>query len=252
MLAVIGGSVVTYIPTYASSSANVTITASGWIAGVPGGLTIIYVSDYEVQINWTKGEDAVNTMIRAAYGHAPTTISEGYQVYLGAGESGIDDSVALAGPDLVYYTAFSQNVNGIWAIEYSEEDTGHIMSVSFLFMGWLVLAIFFTWFSSKRPEMLIRLCSSLIWMGMGFWILLGGIENIEVGDSWIQILIWVFFIMAIVPFLVQMNTEIRRESKGMAWKEWGTPPEEIVDRDAEYRASIRRRIRKKRGQTRLW
>jgi len=43
----------------------------------------------------------------------------------------------------------SQNANGVWAVEYSEEDTGHIMSISFLFMGVLALAVFFTWFKSK-------------------------------------------------------------------------------------------------------
>jgi hypothetical protein len=226
---------------YAISSANITVGATGWICGAPGGLTITYITDYSLEINWTAGEDSVQTMIRAAYGHAPTSITDGYQVYLGAGESCYDNSTTLASPELVYYTAFSQNADGIWSLEYSEEDTGHLMSISFLFVGVLALAVFFTWFSSRRPEILVRLSASLIWMALGFWFLLGGIENIDIADSWNQILIWVFFVMAVVPFLVQMNTEIRRERRGRTWTEWGAPPDERLSEYDRYHRLLKSR-----------
>jgi hypothetical protein len=226
---------------HATSSANVTVGATGWIAGAPGGLTITYITDYSLQINWTMGEDAVQTMIRAAYGHAPTSITDGYQVYLGTGESCYDNSTTLAAPELVYYAAFSQNAGGIWSLEYSEEDTGHIMSISFFFIAWIVLAIFFTWFASRRPEMLVRLTASLLWMGLGFWLLLGGIENIDIADSWNQILIWIFFVMTVVPWIFQINTEIRRERRGRTWSEWGAPPEERLSPYEEHRRLLRSR-----------
>lgn len=47
----------------ASTSAEVAVTATGYVCGAPGGLTLTYISDYEVGISWTKGEDAVNTTV---------------------------------------------------------------------------------------------------------------------------------------------------------------------------------------------
>jgi len=232
-------------PVLAATSAEVTITATGYVCGSPGGFTITYISDYEVQLDWIKGVDADNTMIRAAFGHSPITIDEGYEVYNGPLETCIDNSVSLASSESVYYTAWSQSASGVWSLEYVEEDTGHLMSISFLFIGWLALAIFFTWFSSKRPEILIRLAAGLVWLGLGFWILLGGIDNIQIGDSWIQILIWVFFLMAAVPFLFQMNTEVRNERDGQVWTEWGGKPKESMPSGYEkYKKRLYRRTRR--------
>ena len=86
----------------ADTSADITITASGYICGAPGGFTITYVNDYEVQLDWSVGDNAVNTMVRAAYGHFPADITDGYQVYYGNGTTTNDDATSLAAPDIVY------------------------------------------------------------------------------------------------------------------------------------------------------
>ena len=236
----------------ADTSADVTITASGYICGAPGGFTITYVNDCEVQLDWSVGDNAVNTMVRAAYGRFPEDITDGYQVYYGNGITCTDDATSLAAPDIVYYRAWSQNANGLWnEITYGEDDTGDIMSVSFLFVGWIVLAIFFTWFSSRRPEILIRLVSSLIWMGLGFWTLTGGIDNIDMINSWNQMLVWVFFLMAVVPWLLQMNTEITKEKKGLSYKVWGTPPGEEETEYQRYSKELRYRMHRNKKKRRL-
>jgi len=133
------------IPTavMADTSADVTITASGYVCGAPGGFTITYVNDYELRLDWSVGDDAVNTMVRAAYGRFPEDITDGYQVYYGNGTTTTDDATSLAAPDIVYYRAWSQNVAGLWnEVSYGEDDSGDIMSVSFLFIAWVSLAIF--------------------------------------------------------------------------------------------------------------
>ena len=236
----------------ADTSADVTITASGYVCGAPGGFTITYVTDYEVQLDWTVGADAVNTMVRAAYGHFPTDITDGYQVYYGNGTTCNDDATSLAAPDIVYYRAWSQNAAGLWnEVTYAEDDTGDIMSVSFLFVGWLCLAIFLTWFSSRRPEILVRLVAGLTWMALGFWTLLGGITNIDMLNSWNQILVWVFFVMAVVPFLFQMNTEIKKEKKGLSYSVWGTPPDEEETSYQKYSRELRSRMSRHKRRRRL-
>jgi len=232
-------------PVKADSSTSITITAVGYICGMPGDFTLTYINDFEVGISWVTGEDAENTIVRAAFGRVPENISDGYQVYYGNETSCTDSALSLTGSDVIYYRAWCQRDDGVWSSLFASGDTGGFMSVSYLFLGWLALAIFMTWFSSRRPEILVRLSAGLIWLGMGFWILLGGIDNIEVGDSWIQILIWVCFVMCVVPFVFQMNTEIRKERKGQSWTEFGVPPDEDkVSGYEEYKKRLHRRTRR--------
>jgi len=236
----------------ADTSAGVVVTATGYICEAPGGFTITYVNDYELRLDWTVGTDAVNTMVRAAYGRFPEDITDGYQVYYGTGTTTTDDATSLAAPDIVYYRAWSQNVAGLWnEVSYGEDDSGDIMSVSFLFIAWVSLAIFLTWFSSRRPELLIKLVAGLTWMALGFWVLLGGITNLDMINSWNQILVWVFFIMAVVPFLAQMNTEIRKEKKGLSYTVWGTPPDESETEYQRYSKELRYRMHRHKKKKRL-
>ena len=94
---------------------TVTITVSKWIVGTPSGLILTYISDYEVGISWTKGEDAVNTMIRAAYGRVPTSRTDGYLVYYDDGVIASDTGVNFdEGVSDVYYRAWSESAEGFW------------------------------------------------------------------------------------------------------------------------------------------
>jgi len=234
-------------PALADTSLGVTISAVGYVCGVPGDFTLTYVNDYEVGISWVKGTDAENTMIRAAFGHVPENVSDGYQVYYGSGTSTSDTAISLAAPDVIYYRAWSQNTEGVWNPLFASGDTGGFMSASFLFVGLLIIAIFLTWMSSKRPEILVRLAAGLTWMATGFWLVLGDVTNLPLTAGWTQILVWVFFMMAAVPFLFQMNTEITTERKGQKWTAWGDqPPGERVSGYDDYKKRLLKRTRGRR------
>lgn len=236
----------------AGTSEGVTVTATGWICGEPGGFTLTYVSDYQVDISWVKGADAVNTMVRVAYNRYPTGITDGYQVYYGPDAYCSDNATSLASPDVGYYRAWSQNASGVWQVlTFAEGDTGGFMSASFLFMGLIAIAIFLTYMSSRRPEILVRLAAGLTWMATGFWLVLGDVTNLGLASPWSQILIWVFFTMAAVPFLFQMNTEIRKETKGQSWTAWGNPPEGRETSYEKYRRELRERMGRHRRRRRL-
>jgi len=88
-------------------------------------------------------------------------------------------------------------------------------------------------------------------MALGFWVLLGGITNLDMINSWNQILVWVFFIMAVVPFLAQMNTEIRKEKKGLSYTVWGTPPDESETEYQRYSKELRYRMHRHKKKKRL-
>lgn len=229
----------------ADSSADVTVSASGWIAGAPGGLTLTYVSDYNIGISWTKGEDAANTMIRAAYGRVPSGITDGYQVYYGAGTSTNDTALSMATPDIIYYAAFSQNAGGIWSPLFATADVGGFMSASFLFIGLIALAGMLTFFSWKRKSILISLSGSLAWLSLGFWLFFGDVTNLSLSSTWTPLLGWVFIMMTFACLLFLMDTEIVHEAHGKKWVVYGSEPKEegLTSLEA-YRKELRRRLRR--------
>ena len=195
------------------TSANVTIYATGYVIAAPGNFTMYYVSDFELGLSWEKKPGANNTMVRCAVGRAPENRTDGELAYYGNGtNASYWTNVGYAGP--VYCTAWHENESG-WGT-YAEED-GNFMSMSFLFLGMILMAGFLTFFSLKRPEMLIRLAASFMWLAMCFWILLGSNTNLDLDDPWTILIGAVFVIMAFVPLVFQMTTEVRREGKGTSW-----------------------------------
>lgn len=150
----------------AATSADVTVTATGYVCGAPGGFTVIYISDYEVGLSWTKGEDAVNTMIRAKYGSVPESRTDGYQVYYGDGTSTSDTAVSLDETlTPVYYAAFSQNAAGIWE-ETGVSDFIEGVGMTIFAIVAVVLALMVMGFRFKNG--VLFLASSLGWVLFAF------------------------------------------------------------------------------------
>lgn len=71
----------------------------------PTDLTATAVSDSRINLSWTKGAGAVNTVIRGKIGSYPTDISDGYEVYNGPFEACSDQG--LAASTTYYYRAWS-------------------------------------------------------------------------------------------------------------------------------------------------
>lgn len=151
----------------AASSAGVMITATGYICEAPGGFTIIYVSDWELGLSWTKGTGANNTMIRGAIGRMPENRTDGYLVYYGDSNYATDWSVNLDTTDAkVHYRAWSQNAAGIWE---EGETTDWIEGVGMKLIGIIVLCLglmipAFLW---RKQGLMVA--AGLAWMGLGFW-----------------------------------------------------------------------------------
>lgn len=230
----------------ADSSEGVVVSATGWIAGAPGGFTITYVSDYEVELSWTMGVDAVNVMVRAAYGREPEDRADGYLVYQGSGTSATDAAIALSTPEIVYYRAWSQNVGGVWSELFSTVDTGGFMSMSFLFLTLVVLGLVLFLAAFRWKDLLLSWSAGLTWLAIGFWWALGGIENFDLSENWMQILVVVPFLLFFVVMLRLMNTEITYEKEGKRWTGYGAPPREKGPSGYEaYRNQLYVRTRRK-------
>jgi len=228
-----------------ADTADVTVTAQGYICAEPGNFTLTYVSDYEIGISWKKGEDAVNTMVRAAFGRLPEDRTDGYQVYYGDGTSCTDTALSLATPEIVYYKAWSQNADGQWSELFASADTEGFMSASFLFIGLIGLAGMLTYFAWRRRHVLICMAASVSWLALGTWLFFGDVTNLQLEETWTQLIGWVFIMMTFACLLFLMDVEIQYEARGRKWTEYGEKPRERPPRSyEEYARRLRERLRR--------
>ena len=246
--------VLTPTPVFAETSQDVTVTATGYVVGSPTELTLTYISDYEVGISWTKGEDAVNTMVRVKYGEIPQSRTDGYQVYYGEGTSSTDPNIVLAGADIPYYKAWSQNAGGVWE-EFGISEEVNFMSASFLFIGMILIAVSLTAFAYKIRLILFTMAAASSWLGLGIWLLLSDSTNLQMSDTWTQVIGFVFVMMTIAVLTLQMRTDIRHEKSvrgniggypgaaSESWTEWGPKAKKknlsAMERQTAYRKRIR-------------
>jgi len=110
----------------ASTTATVTVTATpnyaGGDLGAPTDFALTYVTDTQVDITWVKDGGATNTLVRAKVGEYPISVTDGYEVYFGAGTSTSDTGLNLdetAAP--VYYRAWSEDGGGGYSSNYAED-----------------------------------------------------------------------------------------------------------------------------------
>lgn len=232
----------------------VEITVSAWVIGYPSGFTITYVNDNQVDIAWTPPDNSANTMVRAASGHVPADRADGYQVYLGDGDSCSDTALTLASPEIVYYRAWNEDADDGWGPLFASGDTEDFMSASFLFIGFILIAGLLTYFALKVNLMLFRLAGAMSWLGLGIWLLLSDSTNLQLSDTWTQVFGLLFLVMCIGVLSLQMKADVRHEasvrnvqgfpgSRTESYTTWGPKPkkhkETAMERQANYRKKLK-------------
>jgi len=190
-------------PTKAATSADVVITASGYICGVPGSFTVYYISDYEVGLSWTKGADAANTMIRAAYGRLPKDRNDGYLVYYGSNTTTSDTAVNLdETASEVYYRAWSQNSAGKWE-EQGASGLIEGIGVTALVIGIICLGLTIAGFVLKNP--LLLLSAGIGWIIFGILLYEKAFEN----QAMNQAVLALGLVLALVSFVSSLTVFMR-------------------------------------------
>lgn len=111
----------------------------------------------------------------------------------------------------------------------------------YLFITLALMALGLNIIQMRRPNILIAFTISMLWFSLAMWLFFGDRPPLTLAQDWTGILVWVFVMLAIVPWLAQMDTEIQHEAQGKKWKSWGQPPEEKVNRREEYRKILRER-----------
>lgn len=176
----------------AETSADVTVTAVGYICEAPGGFTVTYISDYEVGLNWTLGAGAENTMVRAAFGRMPEDRTDGYLVYYGDGTGTTDwvNMETLSVP--VYYRAWSENPSEVWE---ETGSTGQVEGISMILIALIVLALGLLTTSFWQRKLWLFLATGLTWFGLGMYGLV--IQDTDVGD-----ILWIVGMVGIAMMLL--------------------------------------------------
>lgn len=120
-----------------------------------------------------------------------------------------------------------------------------VISGDWLFGVLTFLAVFFTWFSFLRPNILISLVAGMFWFSLFMWLFFSTSAPLGLTENFEKILVWIFLVLTFVPFLAHMDTEIQHEKDGVRWRAWGRPPITKVDHRAEYQKEFRRRVGRK-------
>lgn len=171
------------------ADSHLTLAFSGLFA--PTNLLLTLLGIDSVQITWTKGIGAENTMVRAAIGHVPVDRTDGYLVYYGT-DTSATDYVDL-GQQIVWYRAWSQSAAEAWEADGIWDSIGGNMYVFLLFgilglgltfgfiwkkYGWLSYGAAGVWgllgflalqtSSSANPGQITDVYMGLFWLCMGF------------------------------------------------------------------------------------
>jgi len=115
-----------------------------------------------------------------------------------------------------------------------------------LFIGLLMMGSIFMMFSMKRRNILLAFVTFTVWFAMGMWLFFSNQPPIGFGETWKDILGWGFLIIAFLPWIFQIDVEIRHEMKGHSWTTWGEEPKRTTSEYEHYRDQLFMRTRKRR------
>ena len=180
-------------PVQAATSQDVTVVAVPNFEGLgkPTNFTLTRISDKQVDITWTKGQNAINTLIKAKMGAYPSDKDDGYQVYFGPDTSFSDTALDLDEMSvLMHYRAWSEAL-GEYSVGYAQGRIGG-MGMTLLALCFVVVGLTVAMFVTK--QMMLGFPCVI------FWGVLGGYAYGESTATWDWQYILFFASMGMVMF----------------------------------------------------
>ena len=217
-------------PVLASNTAVVTILGIPIYSGGIITFNVIYVSDTEMDLNWTVGAGVENVMVRAKYGTPPanpindiTAPSDGYLVYYGSGLSAIDTSMDMnQNGGTLYYEAWAQKLDGTWNL-VSSSKSEESREVVLIFLG--MLGTIGSIFAIYKRNILFAIGASVVWFFLIAYTRSNPLPNIATGSSTDSLFIGVcvsFSLATMLSVFILNNQEKNKENP--------PPDEHIVNR----------------------
>ncbi len=208
--------------------------------GCPFGLTITSLGGDEAYLSWQSTPYVSNFMVRMSTEQYPVNETDGQLVYYGVNNSYTDIGLDLNGQTF-FYRVWVEDI-GEYSVCYAEGTIGG-MSMMFGIIGGI--SLFITWFSSRRPEILLRMVASIMWLALMFWIVLGD-TGFTLSDVWVGLIATACGIMAFIPWYWQLQTAITTTKRGKTFTVYGTPPVFERNRRREHAKRLNRITQRRR------
>jgi hypothetical protein len=202
------------IPAFASSSVDISITATPIVAGwvlAPADFTVTRITDTNVKLDWTPDPSAAFTLILAKIGSEPTSPMDGYIVYSGNGSTANDTSLDLnIIGGVVYYTAYSQNASGSYSATAS---TGYLEGIPMTLLILLALSCALTWFYWKQKwNALWAIITGFAWLATCFYVASNPPTNVTTGSFVHQVILVILLGAGITIFFLWLRNRDNRMS----------------------------------------
>jgi len=156
-------------------------------------------SDYN--LTWTQGLGANWTIVRGSESGYPTSITDGYLVYNGTGES-----VGVSGLDVsstsYYYSAWSENAYGV-SLDYAQTRIQGAVSMAFIALMLIPLGLTATMFATKN--MMLGFPCGI------FWGVLGGYSYLQSASTWDWQYLLFFACIGMVMFSILAAYTLRKK-----------------------------------------
>lgn len=200
-----------------------------------------------VHVNWTV-DNATYTgyYIRCDTDGWPDDQNTGWTMYYGL--SGNESISGLTLDYLDYYfIIYGNNIAGNTSVLEGQIGGEKVQEIA-LFAGTMVLGLALLIASFRWRDILLSVSTAVVWMGIGFWWLNGGVSFLDLDETGTIFLLIVPFALGFVALLRLMNTEIRMEDGGRrSWTEWGSRPKTKSQSSYDaYREQLRTRLGKRR------
>ena len=158
-LLIIGAHLLTPVSALAAPSVQVIISAvptSGILT-----FTAVYVSDTQVDLDWTHDVSITNVMVRGKYGAEPSSATDGYLVYYGADLAASDTSMNFdENAGILYYKAYGETAPGVFGASLGADVEGIVMAL----IAFITLALVLTIGSFAMRKTVLALAAGISWM----------------------------------------------------------------------------------------
>jgi hypothetical protein len=148
---------------------DVTITATPIFGSMP--LTDFEVNQVkgDVTVTWNNAPTTANVMVRAKKDGYPTSLTDGWQVYTGSGESAIDYEVNTDDNiSDIFYAGWSENATNVWSTPVNDLYKVTKMALILVTGGLLGLAF---WQKKSRYGEFLQIVASIVAIAFGaYWI----------------------------------------------------------------------------------
>lgn len=221
----------------------------------PTGITITEITNYSINITWTKGTYADNTTIIGKSLDYPSSLTDGYIVYSGNGTSYQFNEVDLDETEY-YFSFWSWNDTG-YSVDYA---TAKIGGDNVTLIAILILVLGMTLLAYIRTNIATCSISALLWLFFWAYTRNNPIPGTATGDFTDSIIYYGSFMAMIAVFFIYLSRRRREKAltrRGYVMGEDGqvAGSERITSKqplgmmnmsDEEYRQRVRRALHPRR------